>query len=315
VITVGIDVGGTKVLGVALEETGAVLADYRSPTPPGGAALVEASALVVEALQGVTDTAAAAVGVGVAGLVDRSGVLIHGPNLANTRNLELARGLGSRLAGLPVVVDNDATCAAAGEQAVGAAQGALEVVVVALGTGIGGGVVTGGRVLRGAHGFGGEIGHMVVDPGGPACPCGRHGCWERYASGTGLGRLARDAAHAGQVPALVEMAGGDPELVRGEHVTAAARSGDEGALAVMASFAWWLAVGLSNLAEVLDPEVFVLTGGMIEAGEVLLEPTREAFRRVALVGTRRPPVRIVGAALGDRAAAVGAAVLAREAFG
>jgi glucokinase len=314
VTTIGIDVGGTKVLGVALDDAGALLADYRSPTPAGGAALVEAAALVVEAIGGVTDTRPAGVGVGVAGLVSRSGVLVHGPNLGNTRNLELAGELRDRLPGLPVMVDNDATCAAAGEQAAGAARGAAEVVVITLGTGIGGGVVTGGRVLRGAHGFGGEIGHMIVDPGGPACPCGRHGCWERYASGSGLGRLARDAAHAGQAPTLVEMAGGDPELVRGEHVTTAATSGDEGALAVMASFAWWLALGLSNLAEALDPEVFVLTGGMIEAGEVLLEPTREAFRRLALVGTRRPPVRIVGAALGERAAAVGAAVLAREAL-
>ncbi|MBO0894921.1 MAG: ROK family protein, partial [Acidimicrobiales bacterium] len=257
--TIGIDLGGTKVLGVALDDTGTVLADYRSPTPEGRDAIVEVAATVVEALGAVIETPPAAVGMGAAGLVDRDGVLVHAPNIGNIRGLELASGLRARLAGLPVMVDNDATCAAAGEQAAGSAQGADEVVVVTLGTGIGGGVVTSGRVLRGAHGFGGEIGHMVVDPSGPACPCGRRGCWERYASGSGLGRLAREAAHAGQAKALVEMAGGDPEMVRGEHVTAAATSGDEGALAVVASFAWWLALGLSNLAELLDPEVFVLT--------------------------------------------------------
>lgn len=313
--TIGIDLGGTKVLGVALDDTGTVLADYRSPTPEGRDAIVEVAATVVEALGAVIETPPAAVGMGAAGLVDRDGVLVHAPNIGNIRGLELARGLRGRLAGLPVMLDNDATCAAAGEQAAGSARGADEVVVVTLGTGIGGGVVTSGRVLRGAHGFGGEIGHMVVDPSGPACPCGRRGCWERYASGSGLGRLAREAAHAGQAPALVEMAGGDPEMVRGEHVTTAATSGDEGALAVVASFAWWLALGLSNLAELLDPEVFVLTGGMVEAGEVLLEPTREAFGHLALVGTRRPPVRIVEATFGEKAGAVGAAVLARELLG
>lgn len=310
--TVGVDVGGTKVLAVAVDETGTLLADYRSPTPAGSTGLVEATATAVEALGGAIDAQPSCVGVGVAGLVDREGVLVHAPNLPDARGLELGGRLAARLAGRPVFVENDATCAAAGEQVAGAAQGAQEVVVVTLGTGIGGGVVTGGRVLRGAHGFGGEIGHMVVDPSGPACPCGRRGCWERYASGSGLGRLAREAAHAGQAPTLVEMAGGDPELVRGEHVTAAATNGDEGALAVMASFAWWLALGLSNLAEALDPELFVLAGGMVQAGEVLAEPTRKAFRRLALVGTRRPEVGILTAALGEKAGAVGAAVLARE---
>jgi glucokinase len=312
VTTVGVDVGGTKVLAVALDKTGALLAEYRSPTPAGGAAIVDAAAAAVEAVCGTVDVRPDAVGVGVAGLVSNGGVLVHAPNLGGTRGLEVGRLLRERLGGLAVVVDNDATCAAAGEQAAGAARGAACAVVVTIGTGIGGGLVAGGRVLRGANGFGGEIGHMVVDPAGPACPCGRRGCWERYASGSGLGRLAREAAHAGQAPILVEMAGGDPELVRGEHVTEAATSGDHEAKAVMARFAWWLALGLSNLAEVLDPDVFVLAGGMVEAGEVLLEPTRQAFREVALVGSRRPAVRIVGAALGERAGALGAAVLARE---
>ena len=142
--------------------------------------------------------------------------------------------------------------------------------MVTLGTGIGGGAVLGGRLLEGAHGFAGEVGHMVIDPQGPPCPCGKRGCWERFASGTGLGRLAREAAHAGKIPAVVTLAGGDPEAVRGEHLTAAALAADPGALEVMDVFGWWLALGLANLANALDPSVIVLGGGLIEAERVVM---------------------------------------------
>ena len=146
------------------------------------------------------------------------------------------------------VVDNDATCATVAEWAFGAATGVTDAVMVTLGTGIGGGIIAGGHVVRGASGFGGEIGHMVVDPTGPVCPCGKRGCWERFASGSGLGRLAREAAHAGRLDEVVSLAGGDAESVRGEHVTTAAKAGDAGALAVLGELGWWLALGLSNLA-------------------------------------------------------------------
>ncbi len=149
--------------------------------------------------------------------------------------------------------------------------------MVTLGTGIGGGAVVGGRLMLGAHGFAGEIGHMVLDPHGPPCPCGKRGCWERFASGTGLGRLAREAAQAGRLDEVVRLAGGDPEAVRGEHVTAAALAGDPGALEVMDTFAWWLALGLANLANALDPSVIVLGGGVIAAHAAVMGPVRRAF--------------------------------------
>ncbi len=151
------------------------------------------------------------------------------------------------------------------------------MVLVTLGTGIGGGLIVGDELVRGAAGFAGEPGHMVVDPNGPPCPCGRRGCWERYASGSGLGRLGREAAEAGRAGAVVALAGGDPEAVRGEHVTAAAAGGDPEALAVMADFAWWVALGMANLVNLLDPEVVIIGGGLAEAGELLLGPTRAAF--------------------------------------
>ena len=310
-LTLGLDLGGTKVLGVALSEDGEVVAECRQPTPRGEDALIDTLGAVAEELRDATAAAGevAAVGVGAPGLVDRDGVLRAAPNLPGIDQLPLRAGLASRL-GLPVRADNDATCAAWGEHQLGAARGKQHVVVATLGTGIGGGIITDGRLYRGANGFAGEIGHTVVEPHGPPCPCGQRGCWERYASGSGLGRLAREAAHAGQVPRVLELAGDDPEAVRGEHVTRAAIEGDAGARAVFGRFAWWLALGLANLANVFDPEMFVIGGGLVEAGDVLFEPTRVAFADLVEAADRRPVISIVPAELGERAGAMGAAALA-----
>jgi glucokinase len=150
---------------------------------------------------------------------------------------------------------------------------------------------------------------MVVDPHGPPCRCGQRGCWERYASGSGLGRIAREAANAGQARRVVELAGGDPERVQGEHVTQAAAEGDEEAREVFRRFAWWLALGLANLANIYDPALYVLGGGLIEAGDVLMVPTRRAFTELVEAAEHRPEIPIVPAALGERAGAIGAAAL------
>ncbi|MGH9299495.1 MAG: ROK family protein, partial [Acidimicrobiales bacterium] len=230
---------------------------------------------------------------------------------------DVAAGLEARLSehSPSVQVDNDATCAAAGESAFGAGAGRSDVLFVTLGTGIGGGVVAGGRLLRGAGNLAGEIGHFVVDPQGPPCGCGRRGCWERYASGSGLGRIARDAALAGRASRVMALAGGDADSVLGEHVVVALSEGDAQATAVMEEYAWWLALGLANLANVLDPAVIVLGGGLVRAGEALMGPVRGAFLDQVEGATLRPAIEIVPAALGDRAGAVGAAVLAFEATG
>jgi glucokinase len=164
----------------------------------------------------------------------------------------------------------------------------------------------------GGHGYAGEIGHMVVDPAGPPCPCGRRGCWERYASGGGLGLLAREAAMAGRLPAVVALAGGDPESVRGEDVTAAALAGDADARQVVEQLGWWVGFGLANLTCVLDPTCIVLGGGLVAAGELWFEATRAAFAALVEGGSAREPVVIVPAAFGERAGAVGAALAARR---
>jgi glucokinase len=310
----GIDVGGTKLLGCAVDaaDPSDPLLERRIDTPADADALLEAIETMVRLLQGGLADAgraeATGLGVGVPALVALDGVLCSATHLAGLADLPLRAVLRERL-GLVVQVDNDANCAALAEARFGAAQGQREVLVVTLGTGIGAGIVTGGRLLRGAHGLAGEPGHMVVVPDGRACPCGRRGCWERYASGTGLGLSGRDAAREGRAPGLVTRAGG-VEQVRGEHVVDAAIGGEAGALVVMEEFAGWVALGLANLTNILDPAVIVLGGGLVDAGDVLLAPVREAFDRLAVGTSARPLPTIEPARLGPLAGAVGAASIA-----
>jgi glucokinase len=308
VATVGLDVGGTKCLGVAVA-AGEVVAEGLVPTPDTRDLVVEAMADLVRSLAEEAGEALTGVGIGMPGLVDSDGVLRFAPNLRSCTGLAVRSEMEARL-DVPVEADNDATCAAWGEREMGAAQGLDEVILVTLGTGIGGGIVSGGQIHRGVNRFAGEVGHMVVDPGGPPCPCGRRGCWERFASGSGLGRLARDAAVAGRATRIVELAGGDDDLVKGEHVSAALAEDDPEAAAVMAEFAWWVALGLANLANIFDPEAFVIGGGLVGAGSVLFEEARLAFDRMLTGQEYRPAVQILPAALGSRAGAIGAACLA-----
>ena len=208
-------------------------------------------------------------------------MLQSSPNVPDVIELDVAGRLAERL-GRRITVGNDATCATLAEWTVGAGRGVDDLVMVTLGTGIGGGIVAAGRLVVGANGFTGELGHMVVDPNGPPCPCGRRGCWERFASGSGLAQLARTAAVGGRLRRVVEVAGGDPVLVRGEHVQAAAREGDLGALDVIDEFARWVALGLVNLTNALDPAAFVLGGGLAEGAELYLAPIERWFRALAL---------------------------------
>ncbi|QXC62304.1 ROK family protein [Aquihabitans sp. G128] len=306
----GLDLGGTKLLGLVADPAAdsPVVMD-KVPTAHGADAVVDSLVALAQDLIGRVDGPVVALGLGAPGLVDRTGTLRYGPNIPGVIDLPFAEVLGGRL-GIPVVVDNDATCAAWAEHEKGAARGANHSVTVTLGTGIGAGITVKGEVLRGAHGYAGEPGHMVVDPSGPLCPCGRRGCWERYASGSGLGWLAREAAVAGVARRVVELAGGDPESVRGEHVTAAAAEGDDEALAVVRRFAWWVALGVANLVNILDSEIVVIGGGLAEAGDLLLDPIRAAYAELVMGADHREPVPIVQAALGERAGAWGAALLA-----
>ncbi len=305
-VRVGLDVGGTKVLGVALDDMGVVIAEGRRDTPRGDDSLAPLIDTLVELARSLG--VERSLGIGVPGLVTRDGVLRAAPNLDGVADFDVGGSMAKRL-GHPVSVDNDATCATVAEWQQGAATGTENMMLVTLGTGIGGGVVANGVLQRGANGFAGEFGHMVVHPDGPRCPCGRRGCWERYASGSGLAMLAREAATGKRLEAVVERAGGDPQNVRGEHVQAAAREGDEEALAVIDDFGRWVALGLSNLTNAFDPEMFVLGGGLAAGAELYLDPIVAWYGELLYQPNLRPLPRIEFARWGPLAGAVGAALL------
>ncbi len=308
-VTVGFDVGGTKILAVVLDDQGRPThRSARCATPQGGDAIIDAiEGLLAEVREPDDDVWAA--GVGIPGMVDRTGTLRFGPHLAGVTDFPFAEALASRL-GVLTTTDNDGTAAAFAENRVGAGQGVKDMVMITLGTGIGAGLVSNGELVRGANGFAGEPGHMMIHPNGPPCPCGQRGCWERFASGTGLGRMGRDAAVAGKADRVAELAG-DPELVLGEHVTRAGREGDAQALAILSDFGWWLGVGIANLVNVTDPAKVVVGGGLIADAELVLPAARSAFHDQVMGVRWRPPVEIVAAELRERAGAIGAGLLAR----
>ena len=318
-LSLGVDVGGTKVLGVALDPQGAVVARSVAPTPQRvgtasrslGSLVTTTVTHVLRELEQETDGACvdSPACIGLPGMVRRDGVLLFAPHLRGAEGLDLGSALPRR-GGASIKVLNDADCAAVAEQRLGAAHGHANVLVITLGTGIGGGVLVDGTLLRGANGFAGEFGHMVIDPTGPECPCGSRGCWERYASGSAVGRCARDAAEAGRLEAIVERAGGDPEDVRGEHVTAAALAGDAEALTLLDHVGWWLARGLANLVASFDPSCIVIGGGLSRAADLLVPAARRHLRGLLEGGAQRPEIELVRASLGPDAGAVGAALIA-----
>jgi glucokinase len=305
---IGIDLGGTKVAGIVMAEDGRILSRVERSTPPTDAeAVVEVVHSVVQAATGGEEPVA--VGVGAAGLVDfAAGVVRFAPNLP-LREIPLREEVATR-SNLPCVVDNDANAAAWGEFRFGAGRGARHMLLVTVGTGIGGGIVWDGALYRGAHGFAAEIGHVIVEPDGPTCGCGNQGCWEQMASGQAMDRLGREAARSDPDGAIARLAGGAG--VRGVHVTAAAREGDPRAVAIVREVGGRLGEGLAGLVNILDPEVVVVGGGVGDEGDIFLEPARRAFRAAVEAPDHRPDVPIVVADLGNEAGAIGAAALALE---
>lgn len=308
--TIGVDLGGTKCLGVLLDHAGAVVAEHRLPTPVGAEAVLD---VIVEVVRALDPGEVSQVGVGAPGLVDRDGELRYAPNLPGVVRLPLRAELERRLPGMRARIDNDATCATWAEKQVGVARHLDYVILLTFGTGIGGGIISDGRLERGAHGFAGEMGHMLMAPEGDGCSCGQQGCWEHFASGRALARYGQEAAAAGGGARMVELAGGDPTAIKGEHVSAAAREGDPDARAAMAQLARWVGTGLVSLALAFDPEAFVLGGGLSEVADLWFD---DACRTLAerLTGTpHRQPPAVLPAELGEQAGAVGAALLARDA--
>ena len=250
---------------------------------------------------------------GAAGYVDKArAVVMFAPNIA-WRDVDLKAELEERF-DLPVVVENDANAAAWGEFTYGAGHDIDDLLMVAVGTGVGGGVVLDGELYRGAFGVGAEIGHMRVVPDGILCGCGNRGCLEQYGSGSALVREVRAAARGGSLLAadVLELAGGDPDKINGPLVTEAAQAGDPFAIEQLQVLGRWLGEGIASLTAVLDPAVVVIGGGVSEAGDLLLDPVRAAFGSQLTGRGHRPVLDIRKARLGNRAGLIGAADLARR---
>lgn len=311
-VAVGIDVGGSNVRAAVVRADGEILAEARRRSPQGFAALLDAMVDCVGELAAVHPHEGP-IGVGIAGLVDNAGRLSYGPNLPGIVDAPVRDALAERT-GRVVAVDNDANVAGLAEVRLGAARGSSHVLVVTLGTGIGGAIVLDGRLQRGAHGYAAELGHWVVERGGPRCACGEFGHWEAIASGSALGRMARELVVADPQAgaAIARLAGAGPDAVRGEHAAAAARAGDAAALELFSRFADNVAVGLAGLAAILDPELVVIGGGLVELGDLLFAPLRPALQARLEGAQHRPELPVMPARLGDRAGVVGAALLALE---
>ena len=311
--TIGIDVGGTKVLGGVVDESRKVLTTARKDTPrQGGTALTQTIADVAKEL--LAQHKVSSVGVSAAGFVssDRKTMLAT-PNIADWNGVDLDNQL-TQLIGLPVVIENDANAAAWGEAKFGAGKNQDHMMMLTVGTGIGGGIVVNGALYRGAYGIAAEFGHLRLVPEGHLCGCGARGCFEQYASGNALLRHAREAINASPEIARNLLSRGDGTVagLTGQAITEAARDGDPVALAAFNTTGQWLGAGIASLSVLLDPACVVIGGGVIDAGEILLKPTRESLERNMPFAGKHPYPQVIAAQLGNEAGLVGVADLARS---
>jgi glucokinase len=313
-LTIGVDVGGTKVAGGVVDEHGKILAHNRRDTPAEDQAGTRDTIVAVAAELAAQYPAVTAIGIGAAAWIDAAGsTVLFAPNLA-WRD-EPLRDYVTKAVGLPTVLENDANVAAWAEFRFGAARHADDsMVLITVGTGIGGGIVLNGGLWRGANGIAGELGHIQSVPDGHPCGCGRLGCLEQYASGNALVRFAR--AGARQEPdrarLLLELAGGDPLKITGRQVTEAAQQGDGVARDAFAQIGYWLGVAMADLAQIFDPQVLVIGGGVIDAAELLMGPTERTYRDQLAQRGRFPVAELKAAETGNTAGVLGAADLARR---
>lgn len=315
---IGVDIGGTKIAVGVVDDAGAIVAKTKRKTQPQDASSIDAA--IADAVAELSQNYEfQAVGLAAAGFVssDRQHVLFA-PNIA-WREYALADKVAALInrPEVTVVVENDGNAAGWAEFQYGAGRDANNMVMLTIGTGLGAAMVVDGQLVRGEYGFGAELGHFRVVPGGHACGCGHRGCWEQYASGSALVREAQRAAVERPVRAaeLLKLAGGEPSRISGPHVTAAAVDGDDLGIELLAELGSWIGQGCASLAAILDPKLFVVGGGVIAAGDLMLEPARGAYLEYLPARGHRPITPIVAAHMGNDAGIVGAAALARQATG
>lgn len=311
---IGIDVGGTKIAGALVDESGQIVRRDRIETPVDSTEeIVAAISTLVRDLRDLAGGEVDGIGIAVAAMLDpRQGHVWFAPNLP-WRDIDLG-ALVAEQVGAPVVIENDANAAAWGEYRHGAGAAHDDMVLFTIGTGVGGGCIVDDRLLHGAFGIGGELGHVTLDPDGPRCGCGNRGCLEAYASGSALVRNARElvtsASPLGE--ALRARCGGDPDALEGTDITELAQQGDLASTELLEEIGTRLGHGIASVCAVLDPAVVVVGGGVSAAGELLVGPARSAFARHLIGRGHRPTPELVLASLGNDAGVVGAASLARE---
>ncbi len=305
----GFDVGGTNARCLLVDpDRGAILDRSRTSSGGDGERLVQAMADIARELAHRNDATITAAGIGIAGLVNRQGVVRYSPNLPDLVEFPIRSAMYEAL-GIPISVSNDATTGTLAESRFGAGRGSRDFVFVALGTGIGTGFVVDGRLVVGANGFAGEAGHMVVQSDGPTHITGQQGPWEYFASGNALGRMGREAAAAGRFDRGVDVAGSGPAIT-GVDVAAALAEGDSDAAVIVDGFCREVARGIANLCLVLDPDLVVIGGGLTAMGEPLRNGVDRWLAELLLGSAHRPRVEVRLAELGSDAGALGAALLA-----
>lgn len=311
---VGIDIGGTRLRATVVQPDGTIGDVLEVDTPVGlgtdphtaSTALLDTIARAVTRLD---PDAALPVGIGFAGVITAAGVAVYGPNVS-TRNMPVRAAVGDTTGNDDITVVNDGNAATWGEFVHGAGRAVDDMLMITLGTGVGGGIVAASTLLEGAHGFGGEVGHLTLQPDGWQCPCGNRGCLEAYSAGRSLVRHAADL-----------LVGGRPSTLAGRELTpadvsAAAAEGDEVAIEAIRTAGRWLGAGIASLVNVLDSAVVVVGGGvMAHVGQWLLPAAADVVPGLLLGHPDRPTPSVVAAELGDRAGMVGAASLARTRAG
>lgn len=312
-LSIGVDIGGTKVLGGVVDAAGNILTTHREDTPKGGGA--ELTQTIIGVIQELlAQHQVKCIGISAAGFVssDRQTMLAT-PNIAGWNGINLKEEI-SREIDLPVVIENDANAAAWGEAVYGAGRGEKELMMVTVGTGIGGGLIINGSLYRGAFGVAAEFGHMRLVPNGHLCGCGRLGCFEQYASGSALHRHLLEAIEREPSTATALLARGDGTIagIKGSHITEAARASDPIAVQAFNVTGDWLGAGIASLCIIIDPACVVIGGGVIDAGDLLMKPTRAAILKYMPFNGKHPAPRVMVAELGNDAGLVGVADLARR---
>ncbi len=309
-LAVGVDIGGTKIAAGLVSESGEILRQSHEPTPDDSTKIPSLVADLAERVSAGHEVVG--IGIGAAGFISADrGTVRFAPNIDWVEE-PLAEHVRA-LVNLPVVVENDANAAAWGEFRFGAGKDTDDLLLLTIGTGVGGGIIHHGQLFRGGFGIAAEVGHLRIVPNGIACGCGQHGCFEQYASGRALVREAAERVANGDAgsKALAALAGGDPSHVTGPAITKLAQDGDPLSVELLNALGTWIGEGLGILASILDPQVMAIGGGVADAGELLLAPVIQSFESHLPARTHRPEAEVRLAALGNEAGIIGAADLVR----